>query len=169
MKESAEEYSRRLAGYVEGKDVVALQREAPNTIARLIDGVPVRMLRERPNPGKWSIVEIIAHLAEDELTSSWRYRQMIECDGQTLPGFDQELWARLGNYRSWDVRDALEMFRLLREANLRMLERLTPDQWEHSGNHTERGKMTVLELARHMAAHDINHIKQIEALRRLEL
>ena len=65
-------------------------------------------------------------MAEDELSSSWRYRQMIEHDGPTLLGFDQDEWARLGDYNAWNARDALEMFRLLRQANLRMFEKLTP-------------------------------------------
>jgi DinB superfamily len=100
--------------------------------------------------------------------TSWRYRQMIEHDGETLQGFDQELWARLGDYQTWDAREALHLFRLLREANLRMLVGLSPQQWERSGNHVERGKITVRDLARHMAAHDINHLKQIEQLLTVE-
>jgi hypothetical protein len=108
--------------------------------------------------------EILAHLAEDELVSSWRYRKMIEHRGVTLMGFDQDKWATLGHYRSWNAREALEMFRLLREANLRLLSGLTPEQWECEGNHTERGRVTVRDLARHMAALDINHILQIERL-----
>ena len=89
---------------------------------------------------------------------------MIEHDGVVLYGFDQELWAQLGNYATWNARDALELFRLLREANLRMLHALLSEQWERSGGHVERGTLTVRELARHMAAHDINHTKQIEQL-----
>jgi hypothetical protein len=53
-------------------------------------------------------VEIIAHLAEDELVSSWRYRQMIENSGCALSGFDQDEWARLGDYVSWKPADALQ-------------------------------------------------------------
>lgn len=68
-----------------------------------------------------SVRAILAHLAEDELVTSWRYRQMIEHCGATLLGFDQDEWARLGDYDAWTPRGALEMFRLLREANLRML------------------------------------------------
>lgn len=101
-------------------------------------------------------------MAEDELVSSWRYRQMVEQDGAILNGFDQDLWAALGKYSQWTVGEALELFRLLREANLRMLNGLSAEQWECSGNHTERGHLTVRTLARHMAAHDINHLKQIE-------
>ncbi len=162
--ETAEQYAARFASYVEGQDPLAMQRGAPRKIATLIEGLSVAELRTRPAPDRWSVVEIIAHLAEDELSSSWRYRQMIEHNGSPLLGFDQDLWARLGDYQSWQPHDALAMYRLLREANLRLLERLTPEQWNCAGVHSERGSLTVRQLARHMAAHDINHIKQIERL-----
>lgn len=163
-QETPEQYRARLAGYIKGKDVLEMQREAPRIVARLIAGVAEEKLLRRPAQKKWSVVEIIAHLAEDELTSSWRYRQMIEHNGVKLLGFDQDEWARLGDYHSWNAHDALEMFRLLREANLRMLNILSPDEWERAGEHAERGRLTVRELASHMAAHDINHIQQIERL-----
>jgi DinB superfamily len=164
--EAPNEYQLRLAGYVAGKDPIAMQRAAVDTLARLTRGVPEKKLRRKPAPQKWSVVEIVAHLAEDELVTSWRYRQMIEHSGVTLTGFDQDEWARLGDYGSWNVSEALEMFRLLREANLRLLDGLTPEEWEREGNHAERGRLTVRDLARHMAAHDVNHILQIEKLLR---
>jgi hypothetical protein len=77
-----------------------MQREAAHTLARLIEGATDETLNRRPVPGKWSVRAILAHLAEDELVSSWRYRQMIEHSGATLPGFDQDEWARLGDYDS---------------------------------------------------------------------
>ncbi|HSY82316.1 MAG TPA: DinB family protein [Gemmatimonadaceae bacterium] len=145
-------------------DMLAAQRSAPATLAQLISGVPDDTLHRRPAPGKWSIVEIIAHLAEDELTSSWRYRQMLEHDGVALLGFDQELWARLGDYNSWTARDALDMFRLLRQANVTVLSHLSPAEWERSGTHAERGRLTVRSLAAHMVGHDANHIAQIQRI-----
>jgi DinB family protein len=160
--ETLEQTQQRFDSYVAGKDPLELQRAAPATVARLIAGVPDAQLHRRPAPQKWCVLEIIAHLAEDELATSWRYRQMIEQPGVTLMGFNQDLWAQLGDYAAWNPRDALEMFRLLREANLGLLSRLTPEQWNCSGIHSERGPITVRSLARHMAAHDINHILQIE-------
>jgi hypothetical protein len=145
-------------------DTLADQRAAPATLAQLISGAPEDTLHRRPAPDKWSIVEIIAHMAEDELTSSWRYRQMIEHDGLPLLGFDQELWARLGDYASWTSRDALDMYRLLRLANVALLSRLTAAEWDRSGNHAERGRITVRSLAAHMAGHDRNHIEQIKRI-----
>lgn len=164
MAESTDQYRRRLHGYTEGKDPLRIQAETPDKIARIIDGCTAEQIEHRPAPDKWSTVEILAHMAEDELVSSWRYRQMVEHDGVTLQGFDQDLWARLGRYASWKASEALELFRLLREGNLRMLGGLTPEQWERCGNHAERGRLTVRELVRHMAAHDINHMKQMSDL-----
>jgi hypothetical protein len=164
MVEAAEQYKARLAAYAEGKDPVAMQRKAPRTLAQLIEGVAETTLSLKPAPSKWSVTEILAHLAEDELSSTWRYRQILEHDSPELLGFDQEMWARLGDYASWKPQDALEMFRLLREANLRMFAQLTPEQWQRHGVHAERGKLTVQELCRHMASHDINHIDQVRRI-----
>lgn len=162
MRETAEEYQKRLAEYIDGQDPLAIQSVTAKKLERLIREVPIAELARRPQPDKWSTIEIVAHMAEDELVSSWRYRQMIEQDGTILNGFDQDLWAALGKYSHWTVGEALELFRLLREANLRILNGLSAEQWECWGNHTERGHLTVRALARHMAAHDINHLKQIE-------
>jgi DinB family protein len=164
MPETAEQYQSRLASYVQGKDPIAMQREATQALKDLIAGLSETQLHQKPAPDKWSVTEIIAHMAEDELTSTWRYRQMIEYDGPSLPGFDQDLWSRLGDYSRWSTQEALEMFRLLREANLRMFARLTPEQWKRSGVHAERGQMTVESLCRHMAAHDQNHIEQVRRI-----
>ncbi len=161
---SSSAYQSRLNAYVEGRDFLAMQQEMPGSLAAAIANTAPPRLFATPAPGKWSVVEIIAHLAEDELTSTWRYRQMIENPGVALAGFDQDLWASLGKYQSWTAEDGLAMFRLLREANLRMLHGLAPEQWECHGIHAERGRITVRDLARHMAAHDRNHLDQIRAI-----
>jgi hypothetical protein len=164
MSETAEQYKARFAAYVEGKDPITMQRETPRTLAHLVYGVPAPELAHKPAPDKWSVTEILAHMAEDELSSTWRYRQMIEHDSPALLGFDQQLWSHLGDYASWKPQEALEMFRLLREANLRMFARLTPAHWQRHGVHAERGQLTVQDLCRHMAAHDMNHIDQIRKI-----
>jgi DinB family protein len=159
--ETPEQYQARLNSYVADKDPIEMLRAAPDVLAGLIEGATDALLNRRSPAGKWSVRAILAHLAEDELASSWRYRQMIEHNGAPLLGFDQDEWARLGNYESWSATEALSMFRLLREANLRMFGTLTPEEWQRHGFHAERGRITVEDLARHMAAHDVNHIMQV--------
>jgi len=117
------------------KQALETQRVAPVKLATLIAGKAEDALRRAPAPGKWCVVEVIAHMAEDELSSSWRYRQMLENPGVALAGFDQDEWARRGRYAEWDLRDALELFRLLREANVRLLEGLTQEDWSCWGTH----------------------------------
>jgi len=160
----ADEYQTKLQAHVAGKDPIAMQSETPRLIAALVKGRTNAELGKRPRSDKWAVTEIIAHLAEDELVSSWRYRQMIENSGCTLPSFDQDQWARMGDYRSWKAADALDMFRLLRDANLRMLERLSNEEWDRFGVHAERGRISVRDLARHMAGHDMNHVDQIRLI-----
>ena len=79
-------------------------------------------------------------------------------------GFDQDLWAQLGDYRSRVPHESLTLFRLLRSANLQFLKQITPEQWECCGIHAERGRITIKDLAVHMAGHDANHIKQIRTI-----
>jgi hypothetical protein len=163
MPDSAE-YLQRVQSLVAGDDYLAIQSQTADALSELIEGVPEGELQQRPKPEKWSVAEIVAHLAEDEIATAWRYRQMIETPGCPLAGFDQDLWAKLGIYRSRQTVDSLELFRLLRRTNIRMLERLTPEEWQRHGIHSERGRITVQELARHMAGHDTNHLQQVRSI-----
>ena len=158
------EYLARIRGYAQSGDALELQRRTPRAIAELIALVSEEQLREPPAQNKWSIGEILAHLAEDEIATAWRYRQMVEHNGIDLAGFDQDLWARLGDYAGRGPHESLELFRLLRDANVRFLEHLTSEQWESWGIHAERGRITVRELAAHMVGHDANHVEQIRRI-----
>lgn len=157
-------YLKRIGDLAKDKDAIELQRQTPRILAQLIGGVSEQRLKAQPRAGKWSIAEILAHLAEDEIATAWRYRQMLERSGIELAGFDQDLWARIGDYQSREPQESLELFRLLRGINLEFLHQLTPEQWESYGIHAERGRITIKDLAAHMAGHDANHIAQIRRI-----
>jgi DinB family protein len=161
---SAAEYVARLRSLVQGKDAIAVQTETPVALARLIAAVAQEKLSRPPAPGKWSLAAIVAHLAEAEIALSWRYRQIAEKEGAALAGYDQNLWHRLGAYDSRDCQESLAQFRLLREANLRMFARLTPEDWHRSGFHAERGHLTMKDLVAQAAGHDISHLQQVESV-----
>ena len=158
------EYLERIRGYASEQDPLEAQSRTAETLAELIASVPSARLMARLQAGKWSVAEILAHLAEDEIATAWRYRQMVEHCGIELAGFDQDLWARVGKYGERDPQDSLALFRLLRKANLDFLSGLSAEQWECFGIHVERGRVTVRELAAHMAGHDANHIAQVRSI-----
>jgi hypothetical protein len=94
---------------------------------------------------------------------AWRIRQILSLPGTPIQAFDQDAWALTGRYEKRDPRKSLEQFRVVRDANLALLKSLTPEQWKQHCIHAERGLVTIEELIRWIAGHDINHFKQVDA------
>ena len=164
MAETVQQYVRRIRGYVAGKDPLRVQQATPGRIRKLVRRLPPRRLKRRPAPGKWSIAEILAHLADVELVGGNRIRMILGKPGTPVQAFDQDDWARAMRYQRQDARQSLEAFCVMRERNLALLRSLTPRQWRQYGMHQERGKESVARIAEMFAGHDLNHLKQIERL-----
>ena len=120
--------------------------------------------RKRPAPGKWSIAEIVAHLADTELVGGYRLRAILAAPGSQIIGFDQDRWVTALHYDKRNLRKSFEQYCALREANLALLKTLTPEQWKHHGIHNERGAETVETIVSMFAGHDLNHFQQIESI-----
>lgn len=141
-----------------------VQRTTPAKLKKAIRGLSPKQLKWKPEPAKWSIAEILAHLADTEIVASWRMRSIIGANGTTIQPFDQDAWASAFRYNQRDPKRSLEVFRMLRENNLAMLKALPKPSWDHYGMHLERGKETVAHLARLFAGHDTNHLLQVERI-----
>jgi hypothetical protein len=164
MKETPQEYTQRIVRHMEGKQPVAVQAATAKKLERLIKGVPTGKLRKRPAPDKWSVSEILTHLADAEIAGSFRMRLILGSPGTPVAAFDQDAWVISGHYSKRDPRKSLVQFRALREANLALLKSLTPEQWKHYGIHAERGQESIEHIVRMFAGHDLNHLGQIEAI-----
>jgi DinB superfamily len=164
MQETAEQYIKRILGYVEGQDAIKVQRTTAPRLKKAITGLTSKQLKWRPQPAKWSIAEIIAHLADAEIVASWRMRSVIGENGVTIQPFDQDAWASAFEYQNRDARRSLEVFGTLRENNLAMLHEISKETWDNYGMHLERGKESIAHLARMFAGHDTNHVLQVEGI-----
>lgn len=164
MLETAQQYKRRLLGYLGRRDPLRVLRDTPPKIARHISGVPRSFLLRRPLPGKWSIGEIIAHLADDELVGAYRIRRILEVPGGRIDSFDQNVWADSGRYQHRDPNRSLALFFILRQANLGLYASLSPAERRRFGVHAERGKESIERIFTLYAAHDLNHLRQIKAI-----
>jgi hypothetical protein len=164
MPETAQQYIQRILSHVEGHDAIKVQRATTAKLKKLIQGRTSRELKWKPEPGKWSMAEIVAHLADVEIVASWRLRSVIGANGTAIQPFDQDVWASVFQYAKSDTKRSLEVFRVLRENNLAMLKALPPASWDNYGMHAERGKETIAHLARMFAGHDTNHIRQLESI-----
>ncbi|HSB36069.1 MAG TPA: DinB family protein, partial [Thermoanaerobaculia bacterium] len=116
-------------------------------------------------PGKWSIKEIIAHLADGEVILGSRYRFIAAHDRPTIQGYDQDAFAaRLGPLNA-KAADLIDDFAMVRAANLGLLERLPEEAWDRVGLHSERGEESIRKLVYMYAGHDRHHVAQIETIR----
>jgi len=164
MNETPQQYIQRLRAYVEGKQPLVVQAATARKLERLIRGVPKGKLRKRPAPDKWSASEIVAHLGDAEIVIGFRMRLILGAPGTPIAAFDQDAWAASGHYEKRDPRRSFEQFRVVREANLGLLESLTPAQWKQYGMHAERGRESIEDIVRLTAGHDVNHLQQIERI-----
>jgi hypothetical protein len=164
MQETAQEYTQRLLSYGEGKDPLRLQQSAPAKLAALLKGKTGKQLMRRPVPDKWSVAEIVAHLADAELAIAWRIRQILSNNAIPIQAYDQDLWAQTFDYAHRDPRESLATYRTLREANLALLKSVSRKLWDNYGVHQERGNESVSHVVRMVAGHDLNHLQQVEGI-----
>ena len=164
MKETPQEYVQRILAKTKGHNPLKVQTATAKKLERLVKGLPASKLRKRPAPDKWSIAEIVAHVADTEIAVGWRLRSILASPGTPIQGFDQDVWVATGHYEKRDPRKCIEQFRAAREANLILLKSLTPDQWKHCGLHSERGEESIERVVTLICGHDINHIGQIERI-----
>ena len=164
--EQASAYVSAILELLGNRDPVAVLRDTPAALPRAIDGLSPRELRQPERAGKWSVVQILQHLADSEVVWAWRMRLILAHDRPQITGYDQDLWADRLHYEEADPAEAIELFAVLRRANLRLIERASAADLKRVGVHIERGEESLEHLRRLYAGHDLLHLRQIERVRR---
>ncbi len=164
MTETPQQYTARIIGNLTGQEPLRIQAATPKKIERLVAGASAPKLRKRPAPDKWSVAEIIAHLADVEIVIGWRVRSILGAPGTPIQAFDQDAWVEAGHYAERSPRAGIAQLKAAREANLALYKSLSPEQWKHYGMHSERGQESVEHITRMLAGHDLNHLQQIERI-----
>jgi hypothetical protein len=165
MAETFEAYRTRILSYLGDQDPISVQQATPSALEDRLRDIAPEELQWRPAPGKWSIAEIVAHLADAELAMGWRLRNMLANPGVALTWWDEAAWAERLGYAQQAASLSVRVFRTLRESNLRLLESVPRARWVgYYGIHEVRGRQTVAEFVRMEAAHDLNHLRQIDRI-----
>jgi len=152
------------AKFLERRDPLTVTAATPAKIVALIRRLTPRQLSKRPAPGKWSIQEIITHLADTEMVMCCRARWIAFEKHPTLVPFDQEKWA-VGRTREKEpLAESFERFRLLRRSQVRLFRQASRKDFRRTGLHPERGVVTLRVQLETLAGHDLNHLAQIQRL-----
>jgi DinB superfamily len=140
-------------------------RRGPELLAVVLTGVFGEEENFTPAPEKWNIRQIVAHLADAELVYAHRFRQVIAENNPTLVAFDQNAWAHNLDYDRRKPKTSLEMFRRIRLENHELLKELPEMAFARTGNHTERGTVTLRSMVETAADHAESHARQLQAIR----
>jgi hypothetical protein len=149
------------------KNHLEAAEKSPKQVAAAVLGLSEKVLRYKPAPDKWCILEILGHLADIEIVYAYRLRQMLADKKPVIAPMDQDEWARNLGYMETPPAELIALYGLNRHANLRLLQRLKPGDLEKSAFHPEsKNDITVAELVERMGAHGASHLAQIEKLKK---
>jgi len=146
-------------------DPVLVLREMPAALDRFLATVPAQIVTSPEAPNKWSIRDVVQHLADSELVGGFRLRMVLSHDRPQLTGYDQDRFANRLRYHEVDVQDALQQFTVLRHANVRLWQDLSPADLARVGLHGERGEESLEKMRRLYAGHDLLHLRQLDRIR----
>jgi hypothetical protein len=150
------------ASYLGALDPVDVIGTTPDKVSQLLKSMGAERAEQAPAPGKWCAREIVAHLADCETVFAFRLRQTLAEDNHVMQPFDQEKWAK--QYGAYSADAALALFTAARQWNVALVRSLRPADFARPANHPERGDMTFRTIVETMGGHDLNHVKQLEAI-----
>ena len=164
MTETVQQYIARLTGLVGDRESLEVMADTPGRLQTLVSGASADELRFTTAPERWTVTQIVGHMADAEVVGAWRFRAVLAEDGVPLQAYDQNAWAAAFRYADVPAADSVRLYSVLRRATLRALRQAAPARLQHAGVHAERGRESVAQLALMYAGHDLNHLAQIERL-----
>jgi hypothetical protein len=147
------------------RDPLDVMAETPSAIRRLTEGVGQPGLTTPEAPAKWSLVQVVQHLADSEIVGAFRFRMVLAHDRPPIPGYDQDRWASRLRYQEADIVSALDLFTTLRAANLRLLRGTSVAERARFGMHAERGEESIEKMMGMYAGHDLVHLRQMTRIK----
>lgn len=151
----------------ERQELIAKYAAGYDEVMQSLEGFPAESLTAHPLPGKWSACEIVHHLADSEMASALRLRQLLDEDHPVIHGYDQDNRATRLKYNERDMAPAFDALRGARATTTQLLALMTDDDWQREGTHTESGRYTAEDWLKIYAAHAHNHAAQIRRLKEI--
>lgn len=128
-----------------------------------LQAFPLEMWRFKPSPDRWSVHEMIVHIADSEANSYVRCRRLVAEPGSTVMAYDENRWATALDYHSQSTEEALELFKWLRARTYTLVKSLPDSVWSNTVYHTEYGTMTMDDWLRLYERHIPEHVAQMHA------
>lgn len=166
-QDQAKVYIAAILAALGPRDPMDVLREMPSRLRETLAGLSPAQLAAPEAPGKWSMSQVVQHLADSDLVGAFRFRMVLAQDRPVLSGYDQDRWIERVHRNDADTEVALTEFVTLRRANVRLLEKTTPEERDRVGLHAERGEESLGSMIPLYAGHDIVHLRQLDRIRQV--
>ena len=135
--------------------------EGPAKLRRAVIDLTAEQLRARPDPGRWSTLEVVCHLVDSEQAWCHRMKRVIAEEKPLLIGYNESRFAAALACHDRDLEQELSLLEGMRQQMARILRTLPEAAWSFSGVHSERGLMSLEDLLRAEAEHIPHHLNFI--------
>ncbi len=142
-------------------ELIAAYRNGPATLRQAVSGMDPDSLRARPIAGKMSSLEVLCHIVDSDQFMCDRIKRTIATDKPMLMGVESADYPGPLSYHERDPELDLRLLEVQREQLAADLERLAPDAWERTANHSENGVQTLHEIFHHAVEHLEDHVERI--------
>jgi hypothetical protein len=147
--------------------MAARLRANGEVLAALVAGVSEQQALWRPGPDEWSILEVVNHLADEEVEDfRTRLDLTLHEPGSAWPPIDPQAAVRTRGYNDRDLGESLDRFLSARRDSLAWLGGLDRPRWSLAYEHPKAGPITAGDLLTSWVAHDHIHIRQLNRLQR---
>lgn len=158
-------YVAALLEILGSRDPLEVLAEMPAALREAVSGLTPEQEAMPERAGKWSVRQVVQHLADSDLVGGFRFRMVLAHEAPELPGYDQDLWAERLAYQDIDLATSLQDFSTLRQLNLRLLRKATPEDLQRVMRHAERGDEPLGHMIKLYAGHDLVHLRQVARIR----
>jgi len=149
-------YNELLARYVAG----------PQQLRKAVAGMTAEQVRARPIAGRWSTLEVVAHIADFEIIGVDRLIAVLAEDDPSMPGRDEQKFAGRLNYHDRNLDEQLQLIEICRRHAAAHFRKLEEQDWRRRGIHSEVGPLTLLQLLERVTGHIEHHLPFIDEKRR---
>ncbi|MFB9275046.1 DinB family protein [Cohnella cellulosilytica] len=164
QRPAKEEYGGHFGTYIDlvpDGSIVDILTDDLKATSEFLSDLPLDKAEHRYAPGKWSIKEVIGHIADTERIMSYRLLRIARGDATPLPGFEQDEYMKYVDFDAYSLADLIENFISVRRATLTLVRGLTEEAWARTGT-ASNTVMSVKALAYVVAGHGMHHLRIVK-------
>ena len=150
----------------ERKQMIEAIRRLPAEIDNAVKGLNDQQLDTPYGPGKWTVRQVVHHLADGQMNAFIRFRLILTEDNPTIKPYNQDEWAKLSDTMKAPVGPSLAILKGVHERWVALMDSTPEPAWSRSAHHPERGKTTLDDLLQIYSHHGESHVGHITGLRK---